>query len=171
MEPNPCPTAPHGSHTSGVSYFALLGLACQQRRNQALEARCSGSANILGKGLQGKEGDGAIELHPISLFQQHRFISDLQCTITGNGAHFVHASVRQGFPVSQWCSVSCVRGGRSCRPTGRQRLSPNLNQCWTVLAQRYLEGEGKGKFSARPSMSPKRHLALCVSFPHAAMNW
>lgn len=98
MEPNPCPTAPHGSHTSGVSYFALLGLACQQRRNQALEARCSGSANILGKGLQGKEGDGAIELHPISLFQQHRFISDLQCTITGNGAHFVHASVRQRLP-------------------------------------------------------------------------
>ena len=37
----------HGSHTSGVSYFALLELVCQQRRNQA---QCSGSTNVLGKG-------------------------------------------------------------------------------------------------------------------------
>jgi hypothetical protein len=124
--------------------LALLGLTCQQRRNQALEARCSDSANILGKGPQGKEGDGAIELHPISLFRQHRFISDLQCTITRNGAHFVHASVRQGFPISQWCPVSCVRGGRPCRPTSRQRLSPNLSQ-WPDCTGTEILGEwGKG---------------------------
>lgn len=91
VEPNPCPTAAHGSHTSGVSHFALLGLVCRQRRNQA---QCSGSGNIPGRGLQ---GEGTVPANCTRLLcLQHRFIPGLQCLITGKGAHFVHASARQG---------------------------------------------------------------------------
>lgn len=169
MEPNPCPTAPHGSHTSGVSCFALLGLACQQRRNQTLEARCSGSANILGERAPGKGRRRRHRTPPdfsVSTAQVH-----LGLAMYNYWEWSSHCSrfskTRLPYPAMVFRKL-CERGGDHVGPLAGSG-SPNLNQ-WLDYTVTEILGEGeKGSSQRRPPMSPKRHLALCAYCCHTLL--
>jgi hypothetical protein len=162
VEPNPCPTAPHGSHTSGVSYFALLELVCQQRRSQA---QCSGSGNVLGKGLQ---GEGTAPANCTRLLCLQRFIPGLQCI-----NYWERSSLCSRFSFRcrcpRWSRELCERGGRTMR--ARFLLltagsgSSNLTQWLDCTGTETLGERGKGKkFLDTTSMSHKRRLALLCCF-------